>query len=170
MTGEAPSTNGSPPAAPLQIAIPRHVFVRDFLDDPGPCPRCGGKLEQASAAVLLLTRRRPLDATQAYVAAGEKLGRFCRRCPSAVLSESVLEERLQALYPGASKASYALIGIIDVDAIPPDQRHLPLNEVDPLPLREFIHGEAPIPDKPPPKFVQDRARQRAKKLEKKRRR
>lgn len=148
--------------APLPVAIPRYAHVRHFDGSAGQCPRCKGPLSQAQATVLLLARRRPDDdETQAYVMSGQDVALFCPACPTAVLREQSIEERLERLYADSNKASYALLGLIDLDAIPTDQKHLPLNEVDPLPLRHFLTDE-PVKAKAP-KFVQDRARLKGRK-------
>lgn len=41
----------------IDVTIPRECVYRQFEEDPGPCPRCGGPLQSHFATYLIATRR-----------------------------------------------------------------------------------------------------------------
>jgi hypothetical protein len=68
-------------------------------------------------------------------------GGFCPQCPTVVINPAVFGERLQYGLPHWDMGSaFAVVGILDLDAIPEEKRHLPLGGDDnPYPLVEFTN-------------------------------
>jgi hypothetical protein len=66
------------------------------------------------------------------------MGWFCADCPTVVINTHEMDSALAHPMPGWDVGNeIAVVGILDLDAIPPGQEHLPLDEIDPLPLISF---------------------------------
>ena len=66
------------------------------------------------------------------------MGWYCADCPTVVIDPEQVSTMLQ--HPSANwdaGTAFAVVGLVDLDAIPPEQAHLPLDEIDPLPLVRF---------------------------------
>jgi hypothetical protein len=83
-------------------------------------------------------------------AANGDFGYLCVGCETAVIDLPALAEMLHVVYqkPGWDVGQgCTVIGLINLDAIPPDQKHLPLDEIDPYPLVRF-HADSSESNKP----------------------
>jgi len=129
----------SPPKVELSIDIsePRERIYKSFEDHPGPCPRCGGSLQQSLQTYLVVTRRGS-KITDSFIV-GSDFGWFCTCCPTVVIDPADVSEMLKHSLPHWDVGNeFALAGIIDLNAVPEEKRHLPLGDDDnPLPLVEF---------------------------------
>jgi len=121
----------------IDITRPRECIYKSFEHHPGPCPRCGGSLQQSHQAYLIITRRGS-KTTDSFVI-GSDFGWFCTRCPTVVMDPADVSEMLQHKLPHWDIGSeFAVAGIIDLDAVPEEKSHLPLGDEDnPIPLVEF---------------------------------
>jgi len=121
----------------IDITIPRECIYQEFEEQPGPCPRCGSPLRQ-SRQTYLVTSRRGQEITDSFIV-GSDMGWFCARCPTVVISPEKVSELLMHPLPRWDIGTeFAVAGIIDLDAIPEEKRHLPLGDDDnPIPLVEF---------------------------------
>jgi uncharacterized protein YecA (UPF0149 family) len=80
---------------------------------------------------------------------GHDGGLFCPECPTMVLDPKLVEEMISdhAQYQTDSHAEsleYALVGIVDLDAVPEEKRDIPLGDDDnPIPLieLEYVHSK-----------------------------
>ena len=120
----------------IDFAIPRRCIYRRFTDRPGPCPHCGGTLHQSTQTYLVATRRGARTTDMLVV--GNDMGWFCAACPTVIINVEDLD--VAFAYPRSGwdlGEEAAVLGIVDLDAIPPQQAHLPLDEIDPLPLVWF---------------------------------
>ena len=111
------------------------VFQEGSIEN---CPRCGQRLIQDSGPYQVATfdGRRPAD----EFAMNGDFGYLCGGCETAVIDLADLAEMLSAVYqkPGWDVGQgCAVIGLINLDAIPPDQRDRPLDDIDPYPLVRF---------------------------------
>lgn len=136
----------------IDITAPRECIYQRFEDQPGPCPRCGGALQQSTQTYLVVTRRGK-KITDPFIM-GSDFGWFCTRCPTVVINPDQVSEMLQHRLPHWDIGSeFAVAGIVDLDAIPEEKRHLPLDGDDnPIPLVEFTNvSRQAAPDRPPRK-------------------
>jgi hypothetical protein len=120
----------------IDFSIPRRCVYRRFIDRPGPCPHCGGTLQQSAQTYLVATRQGARITDMLVV--GNDMGWFCAACPTVIIN--VEEMDVAFAYPKSDwdlGEEAAVLGIVDLDAIPPQQAHLPLGEIDPLPLVWF---------------------------------
>ncbi len=134
---------------PFDITLPREAIYQSFKGKPGLCPRCGGPLQQRSQTYLVATRRGRRVADSFML--GGDFGWFCADCPTVVIN---IDKVSTMLGYGAVRwdvgMEFAVMGIVDLDAVPHDKRHLPLGGDDnPIPLVEFIHPEERAPSSSP---------------------
>ncbi len=122
----------------IDKTIEREVFAHDADDPPDNCPQCSQPLVQDSGPYQVVTRsgRRVADE---YAASGD-FGYLCPGCATAVIHIP----KLAAMLQGASMKSgwetgeeFMVVGLVNMDAIPPDQAHVPLDDLDPYPFVPF---------------------------------
>jgi len=123
----------------IDVTVPRECIYQQFKDQPGPCPRCGEPLHQSPQTYVVVTRRGHEIADSLII--GSDFGWFCNRCPTVVINPEVVSRMLQHQLPRWDVGSeFAVAGIVDLDAIPEEKRHLPLGDEDnPIPLIEFAN-------------------------------
>jgi len=141
-TAEPEQAVAETPAAeetPIDITVPRECIYQQFKGHPGPCPRCGGPLQQSNQAYLIVTKRGE-EITDSFII-GSDFGWFCTRCPTVIINTDQVSEMLQYSLPHWDVGTeFAVAGIIDLNAIPEEKRDLPLGDDDnPIPLVEFTH-------------------------------
>ncbi|MBS1251535.1 MAG: hypothetical protein MAG451_00568 [Anaerolineales bacterium] len=121
----------------VDVSEPRECIYKSFADDPGPCLRCGERLEQSAQPYLVATRRGK-RITDSFIT-GSDFGWFCTNCPTVVIDPDDVDEMLQHPMSGWDVGEeFTVVGLIDLDAIPEDKQHLPLGDDDnPIPLVEF---------------------------------
>jgi hypothetical protein len=123
----------------IDITTPRECVYQEFEEQPGPCPRCGGPLQQSSQTYLVVTQREKETADSFMI--GGDIGWFCTRCPTVVINpEEVTKFLMHPLPHWDVGTEFALAGIVDLDAIPKEKRDLPLGDDDnPISLVEFTN-------------------------------
>jgi hypothetical protein len=123
----------------IDITIPRECVYQQFEDKPGPCPRCGGPLQESTQTYLIATRRGK-RITDSFVASND-MGWFCTHCPTVVINPEQLSDVLQHGLPRWDVGNeFTVLGVIDLDAVPEEKQHLPLGDDDnPIPLVEFTN-------------------------------
>ncbi len=167
----------------IDITIPRECIYKVFEGDPGPCLRCGARLQQSSQTYLVATRHGRTMADPFII--GSDFGWFCLNCPTVVINPHEVKEFLSFGKPDWDIGpEFGVRGVIDLDAIPPDKADLPLGDDDnPIPLVEFTNitsgddtGFKQLPSrsksgvrKKRPKPAQLQAKQKKKKKKRRRR-
>jgi len=123
----------------IGITIPRECIYQEFEEQPGPCPRCGGPLQQSRQTYLVATRRGK-ELTDNFIV-GSDMGWFCARCPTVVINPEEVSALLMHPLPRWDIGTgFAVVGIINLDAVPEEKRDLPLGDDDnPIPLVEFTN-------------------------------
>ncbi len=121
------------PVVKVDAGIRRAVFYEEFDQHPGPCPQCGGELRQASVPYMVATHHGGQMADPFLIASD--FGWFCDACPTVVINPDGVREILAHGRPDWDTGEeFIVVGIVDLDAIPPGQRRRPIDEVEPLPL------------------------------------
>jgi hypothetical protein len=123
----------------IDITIPRECIYQRFEERPGPCPRCGGPLQSHSATYLVDTNRGQQSADSLII--GNDMGWFCARCPTVVINPEEVSEFLVHSLPNWNVGTeFAVLGLVDVAAIPEEKGDLPLGGDDnPIPLVAFTN-------------------------------
>jgi len=105
--------------------IERQAIYKTFTGNPGPCPRCGGVLEQANLPYMVVTRTgKRLD--DSFLISGD-FGWYCQSCPAVVLNQAQLYKMMSFSKPGWKVGQeFSVMGVMNLDAIPENKRHLPL--------------------------------------------
>lgn len=124
-------------APPIDPSVPRVCIYQGFKDEPGPCPRCQGALHQQHQLYTVATRRGS-RMTDTFMISSD-FGWFCEDCPTVVIDPASVAEMLSFSRPDWDAGdAFALLGLVDLDAVPEDKSHLPLGDDDnPIPLVEF---------------------------------
>jgi|SRR5215510_10222951 len=126
----------------FDASIPRKMFWSDKLVNRKKCPLCHSGLENEyhTYAMAVISGRE----TTTFIA-GSDAGSFCPECPVVVLDrkgfdqimEEIVEERPD--WRMSSAMAFTVVGIVNMDAVPEDRRHLPLGgEDNPIPLAYFL--------------------------------
>lgn len=122
----------------IDKTIERKVFSHQADDPPDNCPQCSQRLVQDSGPYQVVTRsgRRVTDE---YAATGD-FGYLCPGCATAVIHTPTLARMLQgvAAKPGwETGEEFMVVGLVNLDAIAPDQADVPLDNLDPYPFVPF---------------------------------
>ena len=122
-------------------SLPRNMYWSDAVRGCGTCPDCHAALECEQHTYVLATRR--AGEFGAHVV-GNRAGHFCGSCPVVVLDRDEFERFVFLSVGDADGVDYAIMGIVDLDAVPPDKRNLPFDDdTNPIPLVMFTNmGEA----------------------------
>lgn len=115
----------------------RVSIYQEFDREPGPCPRCGGNLQQQHQIYVVATRRGK-ELTDTFVIGGD-FGWYCEACPTVVINPAGVGRMLSFSKPGWDTGEeFTVLGLADLDAVPEEKSHLPLGGDDnPIPLVEF---------------------------------
>jgi len=127
------------------IKIHREAVYKDFVDEPGPCPKCSSVLEQANLPYMVVTRtgNRLEDS---FLISGD-FGWYCQSCPVLVLNRAKLSKTMGFGKPGWKVGQeFSVMGVMNLDAIPENKRDIPLGSPGmPNVLVKFrnLEGEKP---------------------------
>jgi hypothetical protein len=133
----------------FDASVPRRMFWSDKLVNKKKCPLCHSTLENDYHTYMMVTRSG--GETTPFIVGGDD-GAFCPECPVVVLDRKGFERYIEAMVKkpdwGISGAvQFAVLGIVDIDAIPEDKHHIPVGEDDnPIPLVQFL-SETDMPNK-----------------------
>ncbi len=129
----------------IDLSEPRDLVYEAFEGEPGPCPQCGGRLLQTNQTYSVSTRR-GRKVRDSFVM-GSDFGWFCGGCPVVVINSHKVRQMLAHSVPHWDVGNeFCVEGIVDLDAIPENKRHLPLGGDDnPIPLINFKSPHAPPP-------------------------
>lgn len=147
-----------PTPVAIDFSVPREMIMLPLSGEPGPCPRCGGALEQTYATYLIATRQGKRIADSFIM--GSDFGWFCLRCPTLVINTNQVSQMLRHSLPHWNVGNeFAVMGIVNMDAVPENQRDVPLGDDDnPIPLVEFTNSRSARGDKARKKHKKQRRR------------
>src|SRR5262249_32869213 len=125
----------------IDVSIPRRMFWSDKLVNKKKCPLCHSILENEyqTYAMAVWSGRGP----ESFIT-GNDYGAFCPECPVVVLDKkgfgTVVAEMAERSDWGTLDAfQFAVIGIVNMDAIPEDKRQLPPgDDGEPISVVEFL--------------------------------
>lgn len=118
-----------PKLAPVAIDfnVPREMIMLTLSGKPGPCPRCGGALQQTYATYMIATRQGKRIADSFMM--GSDFGWFCLHCPILVIDTNQVSRMLSHSLPHWNVGNeFAVLGIVNMDAVPENERDVPLVE------------------------------------------
>ena len=124
--------------AEIDITQPRECIGRAFKGNPGPCPRCGNVLRQ-DYLTYLITAHRDGRLQNGFIAP-ENFGWLCPSCPTIVVNSDKVSEMIGLrVAPWEAGTEFAIVGIVDVDAVPVEKWTQLGRDARALPLIEFSH-------------------------------
>jgi len=125
----------------VDVSIPRKMFWSDKLVNKKKCPLCHSTLENEYHTYMMVTRSG--GETTPFMT-GNDSGSFCLECPVVVLDRKGFEQAIEAMaerpdWGISGTVQFTVLGIVNIDAVPEDKRHIPLgDEGNPIPLVEFL--------------------------------
>jgi len=128
----------------IDKSIERTLYYRETTAPPRNCPQCGQALVQAYGPYQIATRQGQ-QLTDMLMISGD-FGYLCAGCPTAVVHVPTLAEMLYDMPPKPGwriGPEFAVIGLLNLDAIPDDQKHVPLDKLDDYPLVLFHVATTP---------------------------
>ena len=117
------------------------MFWSDKLVNRRKCPLCHSMLVNEYQSYVMVTWSG--EETTPFIT-GSNNGAFCPECPVVVLDRQGFERTIGEMAEksdwGISGAvQFAVLGIVNMDAIPEDKKHLPPGDDNPIPIVEFLH-------------------------------
>lgn len=148
-------------------STPRKMFWSDNVPNKLRCPFCKSKLESEYHTYVMAVRSNIGD--DPFII-GNDFGRFCSNCPIVVLDRQGFNQEIAHIsdlddYRDVSSIRVAVLGIVDVEAIPPEKAHLSIgDENNPIPLVKFVESieRTPGPEKPGGRLSGNQRRRRQK--------
>lgn len=100
------------------------------------CPECGAETKEEGCTIIMSVKA---DDDQGEFMTNVPGGHFCEKCPVVVFDEAKVDYAAKIAINRPSYNQYALCGIVDIDSIPHEKRHLELGiEGNPVPLIRFL--------------------------------
>lgn len=128
--------------AKFDPAIPRRMYWSKDVGSGECCPKCRRPLESEFHSYLCAVRQG--NDTQTFMV-GNDAGYFCGRCSVIVLDFDAFAKSADAMAPSRSgSAEFVVMGMVDLDAIPPEKADVPFGEDDnPIPFKAFTNMQPP---------------------------
>ncbi len=122
-----------------ELYIPRKKYIQTKAEI-GNCPDCQKPLVKEVCVVLLYGKSEIDEAEFMSNAAGSH---FCHNCPVVVFEKETVEKALTLGLKANKSFNYAILGLVDLDAVPEEKRHLELGAEDnPIPIVHFLSTPA----------------------------
>lgn len=100
------------------------------------CPECGSALREYSCTILLSIKTKD---DQAESITNHTGSHFCTKCPVVVFDTDQVEQAAAYAIRTTSGLQYSIEGIIDMDKIPDEKKHLEIGtDENPIPLVRFL--------------------------------
>ena len=119
----------------IDISKPRRRY---FSNEFGlsVCPECGSGLTEEYSSILLIVKS---DSDEGEFMTSLSGSHFCSNCPVVVFDSDKVELAAKVGIRGDKNLRYNIAGLIDLDAIPKDKKHLPIGcDENPIPLVQFL--------------------------------
>jgi len=148
----------------IDVSIPRWMYWSDEVESLHLCPKCKSPLINEHHTYLVAIKEK--KEIESFMV-GSTGGHFCPNCPIVVLDKAEFESLMAITVRNYRSAQIAVMGLINLDAVPEDKKSVPLGRDDnPIPLVSFLNNEEdsesieekehlnlPPPKKEPPKPV-----------------
>lgn len=116
-------------------SIPRrkYYYNEDILAN---CPECGSDLIENSCTISLFVKS---DTDECNLMTNPSGTLFCVKCPVVVFNTTEIQKVSMIGLRGGSNAEYQIDGIINLDAIPENKKHLEIGCAEnPVPIVPFL--------------------------------
>jgi len=100
------------------------------------CPECGCKLIEENCTILICAKS---DSDEGEFMTNLSGSHFCNKCPVVVFDVDKVERATKLGVKGDMNLRYFIGGIVDLDSIPDENKHLEIGCVEnPAPLVRFL--------------------------------
>jgi hypothetical protein len=131
----------------IDLSIKRKMVWSKDVSNSKLCPQCSRELETQYQMYMLAIKERK---EVVPFLTGNDAGSFCLQCPTVVLDFDKFEQLASAATRDKYNTTFAVIGVVNRDAIPEDKADVPLGDDDnPIPLVEFISESKQLPKSKP---------------------
>jgi len=119
----------------IDLSIPRRSYFSDECQLT-ICPECGSGLIEESCAILIAAIS---DSDEGEFMTNLSGSHFCNKCPVVVFDRIKVDQGARLGIRGDKNLRYSVSGILDLDSIPENKRHLVIgSEGNPIPLVHFL--------------------------------
>ena len=119
----------------IDLSKPRRRYYSDECNLT-ICPECNSGLIEESCTILLCVKS---DSDEGEFITNLSGSHFCNKCPVVVFNLEKVEQVAKFGIKGERNLRYIIAGIIDLESIPDDKKHLAIGSDDnPVPLVEFL--------------------------------
>ncbi len=133
----------------IDLSIPRRRYYNDKCNLT-ICPECGSDLIEENCTILLCAKS---DSDEGEFMTNLSGSHFCNKCPVVVFDKDKVEQAATLGIRGGNNLRYLIGGIIDLDSIPDNKKHLEIGcDENPVPLVRFLpdlNNQTVIADKKP---------------------
>ena len=100
------------------------------------CPECGSGLIEESCKILLNAKS---DSDEGKFMTSLSGSHFCKKCPVVGFDVNTVQQAASIGIRGSKNLEFYIEGIIDLDAIPEDKKHLEIGcDENPVPIGPFL--------------------------------
>ena len=126
------------------LLIPRKKHIQS-TGEISNCPDCNNKLSNEDCVVLLYGKS---DIDEGEFMTNISGSYFCDNCPTVVFEKEIIENAVRLSLKVKKWFKLDVLGLIDLDAVPDDQKHLAFGDTNPVPLVRFLSEGNNIIEKP----------------------
>ncbi|KPL15627.1 MAG: hypothetical protein AMS26_07025 [Bacteroides sp. SM23_62] len=119
----------------IDLSKPRRKYYSDEYNLT-KCPECGSDLAEKSCTILLYVKT---DSDEGEFMTNLPGSHFCKMCPVVVFDKEKIAQAAKFGIRGTKNLRYIIGGVIDLDSIPDDKKHLEIgSDENPVPLVQFL--------------------------------
>jgi len=119
----------------IDLSIPRRMYY-SIAREVKVCPECNSELIEAGCAILLTVKS---VTDEGEFITNSNGSHFCSICPVVIFDREKVEQAAILGFGGEENIQYRIEGIVDLDAIPEEKKHLAIGtEENPVPLVLFL--------------------------------
>ena len=120
----------------IDLSKPRRRYYNSNECNLTICPECGSELIEENCTILLYAKS---DYDEGEFMTNLSGSHFCNKCPVMVFDIDMVEQAVKFGIKGNRNLKYIIGGIIDLDSIPDDKKHLEIGCAEnPAPLVRFL--------------------------------
>lgn len=119
----------------IDLSVPRRRYYSDECNLM-TCPECGSLLAEKNCTIILYVKS---ETDVGEFMTNLSGSHFCNNCPVVVFDSDKVEQAVKVGIRGDKNLRYFIAGIVDLDSIPEEKRHLEIGSDDnPVPLIHFL--------------------------------
>ncbi len=119
----------------IDLSIRRRKYYLDEYET-AICPECNSELTEEGCTIILAVKS---DTNEGEFMTNLTGSYFCTNCPVVVFDKEKVEQAAKLGIKGDKNLKYLIAGIVDLDSIPKEKRHLEIGiDENPVPLVNFL--------------------------------